>query len=46
LIGWARNGLRDSLQRIPREASAKRFTESDRAELLLGYMSDLSSAAS
>jgi len=46
LIGWARNGLRDSLQRIPREKLGNRYTDTDRAELLLGYMSDLSSAKS
>lgn len=46
LIGWARNGLRDSLQRISRETLGKRFTDTDRAELLLGYMSDLSSSQS
>lgn len=46
LIGWARSGLRESLQRVPREALGKRFTDTDRAELLLGYMSDLSSSKS
>ena len=44
LVGWARSGLRDSLQHIQRDSLTRRFTDPDRAELLLGYMSDLSTS--
>jgi len=43
-VGEALNGLQQSLQHIDRDTLDRRFNDTDRAELLLGYMSDLTSS--
>lgn len=45
-VRTALDGLQTSLQRVSSDLLAKHPSDSDRAELLLGYMSDLSSSES
>ena len=40
-VRWSLRGFKESLGKVPRESLAQPFTDVDRAELLLGYVSDL-----